>query len=54
VDWHGVTDETGKPLPCSEAVKEKVFDFDMVGIPLFVIERVNEFWTQKDSQEKNS
>jgi hypothetical protein len=54
VDWRGVTGADGRPLPCSEPVKENVFDFALAGIVPFVMARVLDFAAQKETQEKNS
>jgi len=54
VGWKNVVDAAGKPLPCTDDVKQKVYDFNLAGIATFVgrVARVVE--ARKESEEKNS
>ncbi|MBW2341223.1 MAG: hypothetical protein JRF50_12920 [Deltaproteobacteria bacterium] len=54
VDWENVVGADNKPLPCTDEVKQKVYDFQMGGIPLFVLKIVRGFDKRKADQEKNS
>lgn len=54
VDWRGVTGEDGNPLPCNNAVKEKIFDYAVGGIVPFVMDKVYGFALRKEQEEKNS
>lgn len=55
VGWEGVVGADEKPLPCTDEVKQKIFDFglspDLVG---FVMDKVREFKEAKEKIEKNS
>lgn len=51
--WQGVIDANGKDLDCNEAVKEKVFDFKLGGIPDFVVLKSRDFADRKKESEKN-
>ena len=53
-DWATVTDANDAPLPCTDDTKKMVFDFNMAGIPLFVINTAIEHEAEKEDQEKNS
>jgi len=53
VDWQGVVDAKGGEIECTEAVKEKVYDFKLGGIPDFVVIKSREFADKKDASEKN-
>jgi len=53
VDWRNINDQEGKPLPCSHAVKKKIYDFDMAGISAFVNNRNTLFSSRKEAEEKN-
>lgn len=57
--WKGVTDLTGKALPCTDAVKEKIFEFatkipDFRRITDFVVTKSIGMQAEKERQEKNS
>ena len=54
VGWKGVAGADGKELDCTEEIKRKVFDFNMAGIPGFVLLRSRVFEVEKERQEKNS
>ena len=54
VGWDGVVGADGLPLPCIDEVKQKVFDFDLGGIPGFVLGKLREFRETLDKTEKNS
>lgn len=53
VGWENVVGEDGKPIPCNDQVKQKIYDFKMAGIPDFVIRTVYDFISEKEHQEKN-
>ena len=53
-DWKNVLGADGKPVKCTDEVKEKVFDFRMAGIPDFVINKSMILQAEKEGQEKNS
>lgn len=53
VNWHNVTGANDEPLECNDEVKEKVFQFQMAGIPNFVITKSREYDLEKKAQEKN-
>lgn len=52
-DWKGVTDLNGKPLPCNDDVKQKIFDFKLGGIADFVMAKIMVMEKQKADSEKN-
>jgi len=52
-DWDGITGADGKPLPCTDEVKKVVFDFNIEGIPVFVLRKSMEFRLGKERAEKN-
>ena len=53
-EWKDFVDADGKPLALTDAVKQKVFDFQLAGIPLFVLNKVRRFEQEKAGREKNS
>jgi len=53
IEWKNVTDSNGKDLILTDDVKRKVFDYELGGIPLFVIEKNNELIKKRKEQEKN-
>lgn len=54
VDWDGVVDaETQAPIKLTDEIKRKVFDFDLAGIPAFVLSKGREWEIEKDADEKN-
>jgi len=53
VDWKNVVDANDKPLPCSEEVKRKIFDFGLGGIAPFVLRKVRLLEEEKQAEEKN-
>jgi len=44
----------GKPLPCTDEVKQKIYDFRLGGIADFVLNKIWEFHRAKEREEKNS
>jgi len=55
VGWAGVVGADGLQLPCSDEVKQKIFDFGLGGgLVAFVMEKVREFREALDKTEKNS
>ena len=48
-----LTDAAGKEISLTEDIKEKIFDFQMLGIPNFVITESAGFNFQKEGSEKN-
>lgn len=53
VAWKNVTDPHGKELPCTDEVKQKIFDFQLGGISSFVLGKCDEFIRKKADDEKN-
>ena len=53
-EWQGIVGADDKPLPCTNDVKQKIYDFRMGGISDFVIGKVWTFEQAKDDAEKNS
>src|SRR5512139_1984922 len=53
VGWDGIEGADGKPLPCTEETKRMVFDFDLAGIPVFVLNTVRSWEEAKEAEEKN-
>ena len=53
IDWEGIVGADDKPIPCTDEVKRKVYDFQMGGISAFVLTKVREFDTVKESAEGN-
>jgi hypothetical protein len=54
VGWEGVVGADGQPLPCTDEVKQKIFDFELGDISGFVLARLREFKEAKEKIEKNS
>ena len=54
VDWKNVVDPEGKPLPCTDEVKQKVYDFRLAAMADFVLARSRQFAELKERAEKNS
>ena len=54
VDWQGITGSDARPLPCTDDVKQKLFDFALGGISEFVMNQVIMFYVAKEQEEKNS
>lgn len=54
MDWRNVNGSDGQSLTCNDKVKQKVFDFQMSGIPRFVAEKIRRFDQEKEEEEKNS
>ncbi len=54
VDWKNVVGSDGTPLPCTDEVKQKVYDFRLAGIAEFVLRKARQFADRKASAEKNS
>jgi len=52
--WETVTDDDGKELPCTDEVKQIVFDHQMGGIPNFVLGKAFGDAAIKEEEEKNS
>lgn len=52
-DWRNVVDANGKALPCTDKIKEKVFDFRLAGIKDFVLIQSMDAQAEKEKQEKN-
>jgi len=51
--WENIVDAEEKLLVLTDDVKQKVFDFQLAGIPLFVLNKVRSFEQQKADREKN-
>lgn len=54
MDWRNVTGADGQALECDNKVKQKVFDYRMGGIPVFVMNKLRQFDAEKEEEEKNS
>lgn len=44
----------GKPVPCTDEAKQKIYDFRLGGIANFVIKKIWTFYATKESEVKNS
>lgn len=53
VAWKNVVGADNNPLPCTDEVKQKIFDFRMGGISDFVLQKNREFQDRKGGEEKN-
>ena len=54
VDWKNITDSNGKIIPCNKENKKTFFDFDVAGIPAFIIDTINNFRNIiEEESEKN-
>ena len=58
VDWEGVTDINGNPIPCSEEIKKKIYDFRLSNplfqkLVAFVLQKNAKVEQIKDEAEKN-
>jgi hypothetical protein len=53
VAWEGVVGADEKPLPCTDEVKQKIYDFNLGGLAAFVLAKDREFRQAKDALEKN-
>jgi hypothetical protein len=53
VGWENVVGADGKPIPCTDEVKHKIYDFKMAGMTDFVLGVVYDFVREKENQEKN-
>lgn len=54
-DWENVVGADGKPLPCTDEVKQKLFDFNLnPKLIMFVMEKSRQFEKIKEEEEKNS
>lgn len=53
IDWDGVVDANGKPLPCTDEIKRIIYDFQVGGLPQYTIMKVRELETVKEADEKN-
>lgn len=53
VDWKNVVDAEGKDLPCTDEVKQKIFDFGLENMTGFVLQQRRNFEAAKEEQEKN-
>ncbi|MBU1067662.1 hypothetical protein KKE60_07725 [Patescibacteria group bacterium] len=53
IDWENVADADGKDLPCTDEIKQKIFDARLAGIHDFVLTKCWEFAEAKGDQEKN-
>jgi len=51
---NGFTDANNNPIPCTDSVKQKLFDFKLGGISDFVVNKCWEFFGEKEDDEKNS
>jgi hypothetical protein len=55
VGWEGVVGADGQPLPCTDEVKQKIFDFGLAPeLVEFVMAKAREFREVKAQVEKNS
>ena len=54
VGWSGVVGSDGAELPCTDEIKQKVFDFGLAGLGEFVITTVMGLNKQRTDAEKNS
>ena len=54
VDMANITGADDKPLPCTDEVKQKIFDFGLAGISQFVFQKIWNFYKAKGVEEKNS
>lgn len=52
--WKRITDADGQPIPLTEEIKQKVYDFRLAGIADFVIAKTWEFRSQTGELAKNS
>lgn len=56
-NWKGFVDAKGKPLPCTEEIKKKLYDFqvhlDTTYLIRYVIDKADELRNKKDLLEKN-
>ena len=53
--WKGFAGPDGKPLPdLTDDIKQKIYDFQLGGIPAFVDKKCVLFSVQKEADEKNS
>jgi len=53
--WERVIGADGKPLPCTNEVKQKLFDFNLnPELIMFVMEKSRQFEEAKEEEEKNS
>jgi hypothetical protein len=53
VDMNAVVGADDKPLPCTDEIKQKIYDFRMGGIADFVMEKLWAFRARKETDEKN-
>lgn len=53
IEWEGIVGTDDNPLPCTEEVKRKIYDFQMGDISPFVIAKARAFEEQKEVEEKN-
>lgn len=53
VTWERVTGLDGKDLPCTDEIKQKIFDFRLAGIADFVLAMDRRFREDKETLEKN-
>lgn len=53
VSFSGITDANGKAIPCNKEIKKKIFDFNLSGIPAFVLGKSRVFEEEKAEAEEN-
>jgi hypothetical protein len=53
-DWRGITGPDEQPLPCTNEVKQVIYDFQMNGIPGYVARKAWGRIRAIEAQEKNS
>lgn len=53
MDMANFTDANSVPIVCTEPVKKEIFNFDMAGIPMFVLAKSRQYDNAKAASEKN-
>lgn len=51
--WENVEDASGVPIPLTDQNKKTIFDFEVMGIPEFVLGKVREMDDARLAAEKN-
>ena len=54
VDMCNIIGADDQPLPCTDAVKQKIYDFQLGGIADYVLAKLWSFHKKREAQEKNS
>jgi len=53
-EWEGITDAAGSPLPCTDEVKQKIYDFDLgEGLVGFVLQKAKTLRDALEADKKN-